>query len=49
MKNCQRILIAKNMSPILLGRLEGLSLFAKFHSQKEVDDYIDAEMGSLIL
>ena len=32
----------------LLGSIQGLSLFAKFHSQKEVDDYIDTVMGSFI-
>ena len=32
----------------LLGSIQGLSLFAKFHSQKEVDDYIDTVMGGLI-
>lgn len=32
----------------LLASLQGLSLFAKFHSQKEVDDYIDTVMDSLI-
>ncbi len=32
----------------LLASIQGLSLFAKFHSQKEVDDYIDTVMGSFI-
>jgi hypothetical protein len=30
----------------LLGSIQSLSLFAKFHSQKEVDDYIDTAIGS---
>ena len=32
----------------LLGNIKGLSLFAKFYSQKEVDDYIATVMGSFI-
>jgi len=32
----------------VLASIQGLSLFAKFHSQHEVDDYIDTVMGSLI-
>jgi hypothetical protein len=39
---------SKKYASYLLGSLEGLSLFAKFHSQKEVDGYIDTVMGSLI-
>ena len=38
--------MAINRPPILLDSIQGLSLFAKFHSQKEVDDYIDTVIGS---
>lgn len=30
----------------LLGSIQGLSLYSKFHSRHEVDDYIDTVMGS---